>query len=73
VAELKGCTAQADTREECLERVVALAKELGETNASFLIEETPLALVGVSEAAQLLGWDPRKVAVYAARGQLPLP
>lgn len=30
-------------------------------------------LVGVSEAAQLLGWDRRKLAVYAARGHLPAP
>lgn len=70
---LQGGTAQAATREECLERVVALAKELGETDTSFLIEEEPVALVGVSEAAQLLGWDRRKVAVYAARGQFPSP
>lgn len=30
-------------------------------------------LVGVSEVAQLLGWDRRKVATYAARGAFPEP
>lgn len=30
-------------------------------------------LVGVREAAGILGWDRRKVSVYAARGKLPPP
>lgn len=38
-----------------------------------LVEEDPPALVGVSEAASILGWDRRKVAVYAARGHFPPP
>lgn len=38
-----------------------------------LVEEEPPALVGVSEAAEILGWDRRKLAVYAGRGHLPEP
>jgi len=30
-------------------------------------------LVGVKEAAELLGWDKAKVSVYLARGILPKP
>lgn len=32
-----------------------------------------LELVGVTEAAEILGWDRRKVAVYKQRGKLPPP
>jgi len=38
-----------------------------------LLEEHPPALAGVSEVATILGWDRRKVAVYAERGRLPEP
>ncbi len=37
-----------------------------------LIEVTP-ELVGVSEAASLLGWDRRRVVTYAERGAFPEP
>lgn len=37
-----------------------------------LIELTP-ELVGVSEAAALLGWDRRRVATYVGRGSFPAP
>lgn len=30
-------------------------------------------LLGAAEVAALLGWDPRRVAVYARRGALPKP
>jgi hypothetical protein len=30
-------------------------------------------LVGVKEAAEILGWDPRKVATYRSRGRFPEP
>lgn len=30
-------------------------------------------LLGLKEAAQLLGWDPRKVATYRSRGRFPEP
>ena len=30
-------------------------------------------LVGLKEAAAILGWDPRKVATYRSRGVFPAP
>lgn len=36
------------------------------------VEVTP-ELVGVSEAAELLGWDRRRVATYVGRGVFPEP
>ena len=30
-------------------------------------------LVGVQEAAEILGWDKRKVATYMSRGSFPVP
>ncbi|GIU97423.1 MAG: hypothetical protein KatS3mg013_1226 [Actinomycetota bacterium] len=70
---IPGCSARGSTREECLSKLVARARELLGGDAAFLFEEEPPALVGISEAAELLGWDRRKVAVYASRGQLPPP
>lgn len=32
-----------------------------------------MELVGVAEAAEILGWDKRRVSVYHARGLLPTP
>jgi hypothetical protein len=37
------------------------------------IEKEKLDLVGVKEAAEILGWDPRRVATYRSRGSLPEP
>lgn len=37
-----------------------------------VVHETP-ELVGVSEAAAILGWDRRRVATYVARGAFPAP
>lgn len=33
----------------------------------------PEDLVGVKEAAEILGWDPRRVATYRKRGTFPEP
>lgn len=35
--------------------------------------ETDDQLVGVREAAEILGWDPRRVATYRSRGSFPEP
>lgn len=40
--------------------------------AVLIVEETP-DLVGVAEAAALLGWDKRRVATYVSRGSFPEP
>jgi hypothetical protein len=55
------------TRTAC---VGALRRLAGD--ATLLIEVTP-ELVGVSEAAEILGWDRRRVATYVSRGAFPEP
>lgn len=59
---------RAKTREGCLSALRRLAGD----GATLLVQETP-DLVGVSEAAGLLGWDRRRVATYASRGAFPAP
>lgn len=54
------------TREACL---AALRRLAGEGTA-LLVQEAP-DLVGVSEAASILGWDRRRVATYVSRGSFP--
>jgi hypothetical protein len=58
----------AKTRDGCLSALRRLAPE----DAALVVGETP-PLVGVSEAAEILGWDRRRVATYAARGAFPEP
>jgi hypothetical protein len=48
----------------------ALRRLAGDT--PLLVEVTP-QLVGVSEAAEILGWDRRRVATYVSRGAFPEP
>lgn len=74
VPSLPRCEARAKTRHACLDSLVTRAATLLQVPLTPLIveEETP-ALVGISEAAALLGWDRRKFATYVARGHLPHP
>lgn len=58
---------RSSTRAGCLAALRRLAGD-----APLLIEVTP-ELVGVSEAAAILGWDRRRVATYVARGAFPEP
>ena len=48
---------------------------LTEKNIYALVEKPPLAshLVGLAEAAEMLGWDKRKLATYRKRGVFPEP
>jgi hypothetical protein len=57
----------APTRERMLAR---LRDEAGD--AVLTVELEP-ALVGVAEAAAILGWDKRRVATYIDRGSFPAP
>jgi hypothetical protein len=57
----------APTRERILAR---LRDEAGD--AVLTVELEP-ALVGVAEAAAILGWDKRRVATYIERGSFPAP
>jgi hypothetical protein len=59
---------RTSTREGCLRSLRRLAGQ----ESLLLIELTP-ELVGVSEAAALLGWDRRRVATYVGRGAFPAP
>jgi hypothetical protein len=59
---------RTQTREGCLGALRRIAGE----EASLTIEVTS-ALVGVSEAAAILGWDRRRVVTYVDRGSFPPP
>jgi hypothetical protein len=56
------------TRDGC----VAQLRRLAGDDGALVVEETP-ALVGVSEAAAILGWDRRRIVTYLDRGAFPAP
>ncbi len=56
------------TRERCLEE---LRRTTG-PDVSLTIEVVP-QIVGVAEAAEIMGWDKRRVVTYIDRGQFPEP
>ena len=58
----------AGTREGAIDR----AREAMPPGAVLVVEEVP-DLVGVAEAAAILGWDKRRVATYVRRGSFPEP
>ncbi|HEY7280066.1 MAG TPA: hypothetical protein VID47_00625 [Actinomycetota bacterium] len=57
----------AGSRDECLRR---LRSEAGD--ATLTVEVEP-RLVGVAEAAAILGWDKRRIFTYLGRGAFPEP
>jgi hypothetical protein len=56
------------TRRACMSRL----RRLAGPNATLWVEVIP-DLVGVSEAATILGWDRRRVSTYVSRGAFPEP
>ena len=54
------------TRERCLD---ALRETTGD-DVTLLIDVIP-QVVGVAEAAEIMGWDKRRVVTYIDRGQFP--
>jgi hypothetical protein len=58
----------ATSRSACLSRLRRAAGE----DTVLTVEVVP-ALVGVAEAAQILGWDRRRVITYLDRGSFPSP
>jgi len=56
------------SRGSCL---VELRKATGD-NVDLIIEVIP-AVVGVAEAAEIMGWDKRRVITYIDRGSFPEP
>jgi hypothetical protein len=63
-------TVTAASRSEC---VAALRAGLEATDPVDLVIEVVPRLAGVAEAADLMGWDKRRVATYADRGSFPAP
>jgi predicted DNA-binding transcriptional regulator AlpA len=57
----------APSREECVRRLRSAAG-----TATLTIEVEP-RLVGVAEAAAILGWDKRRIFTYLGRGAFPEP
>lgn len=68
VGRVDGHEIRRRTRAGCLNALRRLAGE----DSALWVEVTP-ELVGVSEAAMLLGWDRRRVATYVSRGAFPEP
>ena len=58
----------ATSRQSCL---AALRRAAG-SGVSLTVEVTP-ALAGVAEAAEIMGWDKRRVMTYVTRGSFPRP
>ena len=67
----------AATRQRCLQSLRrALQRSLKDDLASrpgALVVEVVPALAGVAEAAQVMGWDKRRVITYIDRGRFPEP
>jgi hypothetical protein len=69
--------ATAATRQRCLQTLRrAVARTLGAEEAAgpltLVVEVLPL-LAGVAEAADVMGWDKRRVITYIDRGRFPEP
>lgn len=65
----------ASSREDCVRRVrdaVLARRPNGRDPVTVLVEVAP-DLVGVAEAASMLGWDKRRVVTYVDRGSFPEP
>lgn len=67
VGHLGARRVRSRTRAGCLGALRRLAGD-----DQLVVEVTP-ELVGVSEAAEILGWDRRRVATYVSRGAFPEP
>lgn len=67
--ELGAFRTEASTERRC---VASLRRAAGIDADSLVIEVVP-ELLGVAEAAKLLGWDRRRVITYVDRGAFPDP
>ncbi len=71
-----GIDVAGPTRDACVEalerRVIELGARPGDEPVTVVVE-TGADLVGVAEAAAILGWDKRRVSTYIARGTFPAP
>jgi hypothetical protein len=65
----------APTREACLDRLRDLAarhRPDPDEPLTLIVEILPV-LAGVAEAADVMGWDKRRVVTYIDRGRFPKP
>src|SRR5918999_6535760 len=65
------------SREDCFEKVRrslerSLSEQGTEAPLTFLVESVP-RLAGVAEAAEVMGWDKRRVVTYISQGRFPEP
>ena len=67
IDDRSGRTVEAGSRAACVELLRKAAAR------SVLTIEVAPELVGVAEAAELLGWDKRRVFTYISRGAFPEP
>jgi hypothetical protein len=75
--EVPSLLTKGATREDCFEKVRrSLERSISEQGAdgplTLLVEVTP-RLAGVAEAAEVMGWDKRRVVTYISRGRFPEP
>ena len=68
VGRVRGREIRRRTRDGCLNGL----RRLAGADALLWVEVTP-DVVGVSEAATILGWDRRRVITYVDRGSFPEP
>lgn len=61
--------ARSTSAEACRKQAV---RQLSPTERTIVVELWP-RLVGVAEAAEILGWDKRRVVTYVDRGAFPAP
>jgi hypothetical protein len=66
--------ATAATRQRCLQTLRrAVARTKGTAGPLTLVVEVLPLLAGVAEAADVMGWDKRRVITYIDRGRFPEP
>jgi hypothetical protein len=68
---------QGQSRDHCLDRLREalpshLLRQAQEDPLTLIVEVHPI-LAGVAEAAQVMGWDKRRVITYIDRGHFPEP
>ena len=65
--------ARADDSEECVEALQDLLRREADDDSLTLVIQVMPVLAGVAEAAEVMGWDKRRVITYIDRGHFPPP